>query len=78
MTYYYDNKRHIVCIPYSIENLHIMAIRLGIRRCWFHRNHYDRPIYYTYFDLDALGAKLVSTREIVLIIKHKKQTYDKK
>lgn len=43
MTYYCDNKQHLVCIPYSIANLHAMALDLGIKRCWFHRDHYDIP-----------------------------------
>lgn len=41
--FYCDNKRHIVCLPYSIENLHIMAEELGIKKCWFHKDHYDIP-----------------------------------
>ncbi len=41
--YVCDDKRHLVCVPYSIENLHIMAEELGIKRCWFHKNHYDIP-----------------------------------
>ena len=43
MKYICDNKRHLVCVPYSIENLHIMAENLGIKKCWFHKNHYDIP-----------------------------------
>jgi hypothetical protein len=43
MTYFCDNKRHLVCVPYSIENLHKMADDLGIKRCWFHNDHYDIP-----------------------------------
>ena len=43
MKYYYDNKRHLVCVPYSLENLHKMATELGIKKCWFHKNHYDIP-----------------------------------
>lgn len=38
-----DDKRHLVCVPYSIDNLHSMAEHLGINRCWFHKNHYDIP-----------------------------------
>lgn len=34
---------HLVCLPYSIVNLHIMANALGIRPCWFHKDHYDIP-----------------------------------
>lgn len=43
MVYYYDNMRHLVCVPYSIENLHQMAKDLDIKKCWFHKNHYDIP-----------------------------------
>jgi FMN phosphatase YigB (HAD superfamily) len=43
LTYYTDGKRHLICKPYSIENLHLMAEELGIKRCWFHKNHYDIP-----------------------------------
>lgn len=47
LMYYCDEMRHLVCVPYSIENLHRMAIELNINRCWFHRGssypHYDIP-----------------------------------
>lgn len=43
MKFLCDNKRHLICIPYSIENLHIMAKELQIKKCWFHKNHYDIP-----------------------------------
>jgi len=43
MEYITDGKRHLICVPYSIENLHIMAKNLNIKRCWFHRDHYDIP-----------------------------------
>lgn len=43
MEFYCDNKRHLVCVPYSIENLHKMAEELNIKRCWFHKDHYDIP-----------------------------------
>lgn len=47
-TIYYiaDNERHLICLPYSIENLHRMASELNIKRCWFHggrHSHYDIP-----------------------------------
>lgn len=38
--------RHLICEPYSIENLHKMADDLNIKRCWFHKtkySHYDIP-----------------------------------
>lgn len=31
MKYYSDNQRHLVCLPYSVENLHIMAESLNIK-----------------------------------------------
>lgn len=46
MQYLYDRMRHLVCIPYSVENLHAVALDLGIKRCWFHGGrypHYDVP-----------------------------------
>jgi len=46
MQYYCDEARHLVCVPYSVENLHIMASALDIKRCWYHNEsyaHYDIP-----------------------------------
>jgi len=43
MTFYCDDHRHLVCTPYSIDNLHLMAKELGINSNWFHRDHYDIP-----------------------------------
>ena len=68
MKYYCDTKRHLVCVPYSIENLHNMAKELGIKRCWFHKNHYDIPV----GRIDEISGKctIVSPKEIVRIIKY--------
>jgi len=46
LAYYCDRMRHLICVPYSITNLHHMADDLGIKRCWYHRGmfpHYDLP-----------------------------------
>lgn len=46
MIFLSDDRRHLVCWPYSVENLHRMAEELGIKRCWFHGGrlaHYDIP-----------------------------------
>lgn len=47
LVYYCDSQRHLVCTPYSVENLHKMAQELGIKRCWYHSSkdhpHYDIP-----------------------------------
>ena len=67
MTYYCDDYRHLVCRPYSAENLHKMAEDLGIKRCWFHKDHYDIPKR-RIKDVTDLCIK-VTTREILEIIK---------
>ena len=43
MEFLTDGKRHLICEPYGIENLHKMAEKLNIKKCWFHKNHYDIP-----------------------------------
>ena len=66
MEYYCDNSRHLVCKPFSIENLHLMAIELGIKKCWFHKNHYDIPKR----RINEIKNKcnVISTRELFNII----------
>ena len=67
MKYLTDGKRHLVCIPYSIDNLHNMAADLGIGRHWFHKNPYGIPK----TRLDEIEAKclIVSSKDIVRIIR---------
>ena len=67
MEYICDNKRHLICKPYSIENLHIMAKHLEIKRCWFHKNHYDIPKLRIKEITDK--CTVVNSKEIVRIIK---------
>jgi len=67
MKYYCDKYRHLVCKPYSIENLHKMAKDLGIKRCWFHKTHYDIPK--TRISKIEVKCNIVSSKEIVNIIK---------
>lgn len=68
MQFYCDTKRHLVCKPYSIQNLHVMAEVLGIKRCWFHKTHYDIPKR----RIKEITEKciLVDTKEIIKIIKN--------
>jgi FMN phosphatase YigB (HAD superfamily) len=66
MKYVTDKKRHLVCVPYSIENLHKMAEDLGINRCWFHKDHYDIPKRRIQ-EIESL-CEIVSSKEIVRII----------
>jgi hypothetical protein len=70
MEYFTDGKRHIVCIPYSIENLHKMADDLGISRSWYHsgdKPHYDIPKK-RIAEIEA-RCTLVRSRTIVAITK---------
>lgn len=70
MRYLSDGQRHLVCEPYSIENLHAMANALGIKRCWFHAGrlaHYDIPKL-RIAEIAAL-TEVVSSRDILKIIK---------
>lgn len=70
--YVTDGKRHLVCIPYSTENLHAMAADLSIGCHWFHKNHYDIPKK----RMDEISSKCthVSSKDIVKIIRG---TYDR-
>ncbi len=68
LIFYCDDFRHLVCVPYSLENLDIMATELKIGKHWKHKNHYDIPKR----RIEEIKAKciLVSSREIVKIIKN--------
>lgn len=67
MLYLTDGKRHLICVPYSKKNLHKMAEDLGIKRCWFHKDHYDIPKK----RISEIENKcvMVSSQQIVKIIK---------
>jgi FMN phosphatase YigB (HAD superfamily) len=69
LIYVTDGKRHLICWPYSKANLHLMAKELGIKKCWFHKDHYDIPKR----RVKEIEAKcvLVSPKDIVTIIKGK-------
>ena len=70
MKYLTDGKRHLISYPYSIENCHLMAIDLGIKRCWWHRDHYDIPKK-RIAEIEA-KCEIVSSKEIVKIIRGQK------
>ena len=67
MKYLTDGKRHLICEPYSVDNLHRMAEDLGINRCWFHRDHYDIPKR----RIEEIEAKceIVTSKDIARIIR---------
>ncbi len=66
MIYYCDSKRHLVCKPYSIKNLHQMAEELNINKCWFHKDHYD--IQKKRLEEIMLKCRVVSPKRIFNII----------
>ena len=66
MTYYCDSVRwHLICIPYSIANLHAMADDLGIHRCHFHRKNPRMRI----AEISARCVILPRERDIVNLIR---------
>lgn len=67
LIYVCDNARHLICVPYSKENLHKMAEKLGLKKCWFHKNHYDIPI--KRITEIKKKCQIVSSKEIVEIIR---------
>ena len=67
LKYVCDNSRHLICVPYSKDNLHIMAEQLDLKRCWFHKNHYDIPVRRRK-EIESKCHK-VSSKEIVEIIR---------
>lgn len=70
MEYFCDNKRHLICTPYSIENLHLMAIDLGIAKHWYHPGkfpHYDIPK--KRIEEITKRCTVVSSKKIVKLIK---------
>lgn len=74
MTYFCDDKRHLVCVPYSVENLHLMAENLNIKRCWFHGGknpHYDIPK--KRISEIQNKCEIISTKEIWEIINREKK-----
>ena len=66
----YDEMRHLVTVPYSIENLHEAAQQLGIKRCWFDKDHYDIPKRMM-SRMSEMAAEKVSPREILKIVRGK-------
>jgi hypothetical protein len=67
-----DRRRHLVCLPYSIADLHMTAWALNIGAHFFHRDHYDIPKR-RIAEIMA-QCRVVRSRDIVLIIRGKRTT----
>lgn len=75
MKYYCDNKRHLICVPYSVKNLHKMAEELDIKKCWYHSSkypHYDIPKK----RIDEIQKKciILTSKELLKLIKEEETT----
>lgn len=72
---YADRSRHLVCEPYSVENLHRAAEMLGIKRCWFHgsarHKHYDIPKRMVESVLSDARITVVTCRDVLNICRGK-------
>ena len=72
MIFICDKSRHLVCKPYSISNLHLMAEKLDINKCWYHGGkfpHYDIPKK----RVNEISSKctIVSSKELLNVIHEK-------
>lgn len=72
LIYICDNKRHLICLPYSVENLHRMADELNLGKQWFHKGKRNKP----HYDIPKKRIEeitslcdVASSKEIVNIIK---------
>lgn len=76
LTFYCDTKKHLICVPYSIDNLHLMATILGIHKNWFHysngRAHYDIPKQ-RIKEIQSKAVIIKSTELLSIIQSHTKQ-----
>lgn len=43
LVYITDGVGNVICLPYSVENLHKMADDLGIKKTWYRDGHYKVP-----------------------------------
>ena len=73
MNIYCDVNRHLICTPYTIDNLHSMAKILNIKRCWFHNSnypHYGIPLKRVDEIISHELVKLIDTKTLLNIIKN--------
>ena len=68
-----DKRRHLICLPYSISNLHRMAEELQIGRWWFHKDHYDLPIR-RQFEIES-HCLIVSPRTILRVVRNHRRKF---
>ncbi len=80
MIFYCDTWRHLICVPYSVENLHKMAEILDIKRCWYDPKphaHYDIPKR-RYDEIRAKCTLIPAVELLKLIISEKERANSQK
>lgn len=53
----------------DLEELHLFAYQIGVKRHWFDRDHYDLR-YPDFENAIAAGAQEVTTRALILILRN--------
>lgn len=71
LEYYCDNQGHLVCLPYTIDNLHQMANELGLDQSHFksHPKHAHYLISDNQKDTIMPQCHLVSSKHIIYIVR---------
>lgn len=57
-------KRYAHLMSDSIDELHKFAAMINVKRCWFHKDHYDLNEEH-FHDAVLAGAIVVTSRELV-------------
>lgn len=73
-----DDAWHMICISYSVENLHRMAETLEIKRHWFHKDtkpHYDIPKR-RIEEISKKCVKISSSQIVTIIVMSKDSTFN--
>jgi len=72
LEYLTDGKRHLICRPYSVSNLHKMAKELNINKCHFELSKNGRKPHYDIPKLRKqeieLKCTFIKSKEIIKII----------
>jgi hypothetical protein len=67
---YVTDKKHLICVPYSIENLHKMAEKFGIGKSLFKINHYSLSKFNeSAIERISKKCRIISTSNIIEVIR---------
>lgn len=80
LKFFCDKNRHLICLPYTVDNLHVMADIFQIKRCWFHKHpypHYDIPKKRINEFLNRENVDVISSKNIIRIIRNEYDKFEK-